>query len=61
MTLLQEIIHDLEAQICYEHQRVLSMEDKARGWSEEYHAGYIDGITQAVACMRMYNNIEENK
>ena len=48
-----EIIEDLEQQIAFEKQRTLSQEDRKKGWSKEYHKGYIAGLQQALDCVRV--------
>ena len=48
----REIIEDLEQQIAFEKQRTLDKEQIEAGWNEEYQEGYIDGLQQAIDCIK---------
>jgi hypothetical protein len=51
---LEQVEEDLQQQITYEKSRNLDTpENRQYGWNIEYHAGFIAGLSQGSACLRL--------
>lgn len=55
---LEKLKEDLEAQLAFENQRDLkTKENQMYGWNIEYHAGYMQGLAQAITCIILAINV----
>lgn len=52
--MLTELIEELKTQLAFEKQRDLERFTK-QGWTQEYHDGFIAGMTQAIDVLEAGN------